>query len=95
MAKDRDGVYTRPDREGYWISWQDAQGRRRWRKTEAKTLTLARQAVSNERVKAEQARVLGFAPPGDETFGEVASASSLPPKSPAQRTRLRAHPRNS
>ena len=43
MSKSADGVYTRPDREGYWISWNDAQGRRRYRKTNAQTLTQALQ----------------------------------------------------
>jgi integrase len=67
-----DGVYTRRDRPGYWISWHDAQGRRRWRKTNAKTLAQARTARSAELVRVEQSRVLGFAPPGQETFAQVA-----------------------
>ena len=36
--KDSDGVYTRKDRPGYWMHWRDAQGRRRWRKLNVRTL---------------------------------------------------------
>ena len=67
-----DGVYTRKDRPGYWIHWTDAQGRRRWRKTNAQTLSQARAARSAELVRVEQSRVLGFAPPGQETFADLA-----------------------
>ena len=70
MAR-RDGVYTRKDRPGYWISWTDAQGRRRYRKTNAQTLAQARNARASELVRVEQAKVIGFNPPGEETFKEV------------------------
>lgn len=70
---DNDGVYTRPDRKGYWISWKDAQGKRRWRKTYAKTLAEARRLRSAELIRAEQSKALGFAPPGQELFKEVSS----------------------
>ena len=72
MAK-RDGVYKRKDRERYWISWVDAQGKRRFRKTEAQTLIQAMNARAAELVRAEQAKVLGFAPPGDEVFSQIAA----------------------
>lgn len=68
----RDGIYKRKDRPGLWISWIDAQGRRRRRKTDADNTHQARSALSAELVKVEQARVLGFAAPGDETFNDVA-----------------------
>lgn len=73
MARNSDGVYTREDRKGYWIHWTDAQGRRRWRKTNAGTLSQARAARGAELVRVEQARVLGFAPPGKETFADLAA----------------------
>jgi len=38
----RDGVYQRKDRLGWWISWTDAQGRRRCRKTDAANITQAK-----------------------------------------------------
>lgn len=71
--RDGDGVYTRKDRPGYWISWTDAQGRRRYRKTNAETLAKARTARASELVRVEQAKVLGFTPPGEETFADVSA----------------------
>ncbi|MGH9468504.1 MAG: tyrosine-type recombinase/integrase [Terriglobales bacterium] len=67
-----DGVYTRKDRAGYWISWRDANGRRRIRKAEAPTLQQARAALAEEKRRLEQARVLGFQPPSETSFGDTA-----------------------
>lgn len=72
MPRNSDGVYTRKDRPGYWIDYKDSSGRRRRRKVEAATLKQARDAYSAERTRAEQARTLGFAPPGEEDFADVA-----------------------
>jgi len=73
MAKTHsDGVFTRKDRPGFWISWFDAQGRRRYRKTNAQSLTQARAARAGELVRVEQARLLGFLPPGEESFSDLA-----------------------
>src|SRR5262249_25777793 len=66
-----DGVYQRKGRKGFFINWIDAQGRRRHRKTNAHTLQQARNALAAERVRVEQAKTLGFNPPGSETFEEV------------------------
>lgn len=71
-AQKRDGVYEREDRKGFWISWVDAQGRRRRRKTDAANITQAKQILSAELLRVEQSKMLGHAPPGKETFGEVA-----------------------
>jgi integrase len=68
-----DGIYTRRDREGYWMHWSDAQGRRRWRKLNVNTLQQARKARAAEMVRVEQSRVLGFAAPGKDTFSDVAT----------------------
>ena len=68
----RDGVYERKDRKGFWISWTDAQGRRRQRKTDANNITQAKQILSAELLRVEQAKMLGHTPPGAETFKEVA-----------------------
>jgi integrase len=68
----RDGVYERKDRKGLWISWTDAQGRRRQRKTDAQNITQAKQILSAELLRVEQAKMLGHAPAGEETFSEVA-----------------------
>ena len=72
MPRSGDGVYTRKDRPGYWIDYKDASSRRRRRKVDAATLKQARDAYSAERTRAEQARTLGFAPPGEKSFSEVA-----------------------
>ena len=55
------------------ISWTDAQGRRRRRKTNAKTLFQARSARSAELLRVEQSKALGFAPPGHENMSDVAA----------------------
>lgn len=57
----------------FWISWTDAQGRRRYRKTDAQNITQAKKIRSAELLRVEQARILGFSPPGEETFTEVAA----------------------
>lgn len=72
-SQKRDGVYTRADRDGFWISWTDAQGRRRQRKIDAQNITQAKQFRSAETLRVEQAKALGFNPPGEETFAEVAA----------------------
>lgn len=69
----RDGIYQRKDRAGFWISWTDAQGRRRYRKTDATNITQAKQIRSAELLRVEQAKVLGFTPPSKEIFAEVAA----------------------
>lgn len=72
-SQKRDGIYTRPNRDGFWITWTDAQGRRRYRKTDAQNITQAKQFRSAELLKVEQAKALGFNPPGEESFAEVAA----------------------
>lgn len=72
-AQVRDGIFERKDRSGLWISWTDAQGRRRYRKTDAQNITQARQIRAAELLRVEKARILGFSPPGEETFAEVAA----------------------
>src|SRR5262249_38829995 len=64
--------YQRKDRPGWWISWTDAQGRRRFRKTDAQNITQAKQIRAAELLRVEQARMLGHQPPGEETFKEIA-----------------------
>lgn len=69
----RDGIYQRKDRGGFWISWTDAQGRRRCRKTDAQNITQARQIRSAELLRVERTKALGFSPPGQATFAQVAT----------------------
>jgi integrase len=68
-----DGVYSRKNRKGLWTWWRDAQGRRRWRKVKVATVYEARSVRAAEQARAERARVLGFNPPGQEIFKDVAS----------------------
>jgi hypothetical protein len=70
-TKDRDGIYTRKDRPGYWASWIDASGKRRQRKLEAHTLQQARTLLSAEKARVERTLTLGYAPPSEETFSVV------------------------
>jgi len=68
-SRGRDGIFMR--RGAFWISYVDAQGRRKQRKTQAYTLTQARSLREAELAKAEKARVLGYTEPSESTFGEV------------------------
>jgi hypothetical protein len=68
-SRGRDGIFMR--RGAFWISYVDAQGRRKQRKTAAYTLTQAREMRAAELAKAEKARVLGYTPPTEATFTEV------------------------
>jgi integrase len=70
-TKDRDGVYRRKDRPGFWASWIDANGKRRQRKLEAHTLVQARALLNAEKAAVEKATTLGYAPPSKETFEAV------------------------
>src|SRR5215470_14969475 len=71
-AQKRDGVYQRKDRPGWWISWTDVQGCRRCRKTDAQNITQAKQIRAAELLRVEQCRTLGFTPPGEDAFADVA-----------------------
>jgi integrase len=66
--QDRDGIYIRNGH--YCISFMDAQGRRRQRKTNAQTLTQARTIRAQKLNDAEKQRVLGYTPPCKDTFAE-------------------------
>ncbi|MDP9051229.1 MAG: site-specific integrase [Acidobacteriota bacterium] len=67
-AKNRDGIYTRKDRPGYWGSWIDASGKRRQRKFVAHTLQQARTLLNAEKARVEKTVTLGYAPPSAESF---------------------------
>ena len=82
-TKDRDGIYQRKDRPGFWASWIDASGKRRQRKLEAHTLTQARDLLSAEKARVEKMATLGYAPPTKESF-----ASLLPRYLKHQKPRL-------
>jgi integrase len=72
MPRNGDGIYTRKDRPGYWISYKDADGRRRRRKVEAPNKTKAGDLRSGYVSREEIAKAHGVRPAGPETFTKVA-----------------------
>jgi len=67
-AHRRDGIYTRPDRPGFWGSWIDAQGRRRRRQFKVNTLQQAQAALAAERQKVEEEKKFGKPLLSEDTF---------------------------
>ncbi len=72
MARNGDGIYTRKDRPGYWISYKDADGRRRRKKVEAPNRSGAGKVRSGYVSRAEAESAHGVRPAGPETFADVA-----------------------
>jgi len=72
-TRDRDGIYDRPDRPGFWGSWIDSSGRRRRKKFEAHTLTQARALLAAEKANVEKALTFGYTPPAKDSFAEFAN----------------------
>ena len=72
-TRDRDGIYTRKDRPGFWASYIDGQGERKQRKLNALTLTQARALLNDERARADKQRTTGVAPPTKDLFNQFAS----------------------
>ena len=71
-SRSRDGVYTRRDRPGYWISYKDTGGRRRrCRVMGATTRTQATKILNAKRMRSQEAKDLGYTPPSDCLFAEV------------------------
>jgi integrase len=68
----KDGIYTRPDAEGFWGSWTDAQGRRIRRRFHVSTLQQAKDALAAEKLKVEEAKKFGRVLPTEETFDKMA-----------------------
>jgi len=69
---DRDGVFTR--KGAYWISFTDAQGRRKQRKLKGViSITVAKALRARELENVEKARTLGYTPPSKDTFAEFVS----------------------
>jgi integrase len=72
VPRNGDGIYTRKDRPGYFISYKDAEGRRRRRKVAAPNRKKAGDLRSGYVSRSEQEKAYGVRPPGPETFEEVA-----------------------
>ena len=58
-AKERDGVFQRKDRSGWWVSYINASGTRRKKKVVAHTRTQALTALAAIRTREEKDRILG------------------------------------
>lgn len=68
--KDRDGVFTR--KGAYWISFTDAQGRRKQRKLPGViSVTKAKELRNAELARVQKARTLGYSEPTRDTFAEI------------------------
>jgi hypothetical protein len=71
----RDGIYQRPDRPGYWMSYVDEHGKRIQKKCKSATMTEAKAEVAAARKLAAQLakRIAdGDELPTDDTFAAVA-----------------------
>lgn len=66
-AKERDGVYYRKDRKGWWVSYMDATGERIRKKVAAYTRQQAMEALRRIKTKEEIAETLGVRPASDIT----------------------------
>src|SRR5208337_4731305 len=83
-AKERDGVFQRKDRSGWWVSYVDASRKRCKKKVVAHTRTQALNALSAIKTREERNFVLGVKP-----ASEVATEDLLARYKRHQKTRLR------
>jgi integrase len=84
-AKERDGVFQRKDRGGWWVSYVDASGKRHKEKVTAHTRTQALNALSAIKTREEKNRILGV-----KAVSEISTADLLDRYKRYQRTHLRA-----
>ncbi len=70
-AKERDGVFQRTDRSGWWVSYVDASGRRKKEKVTAHTRTQAMTALSQIKTRVERERILGVTPASEITTADL------------------------
>jgi integrase len=68
-----DGVYEQPDREGYIISWKDAQGRRKRRTVKVSRKEDARAVLAQEKHRVEEHLKFGKPLPTKDSFEEFAA----------------------
>lgn len=72
MARDGDGIYTRKDRDGYFLSYNDSDGRRRRRKVDASNRSQAGDLRAGFVSREQIAKAHGVRPAGPEIFADVA-----------------------
>jgi integrase len=82
--KTRDGVFTRKDRSGLYVSYVDSEGLRRKKKVEAYTPKQARDRLSEIKTKVEKESVLGV-----KHASEITTEELLTRYKRYQKTRLR------
>jgi integrase len=71
----RDGIYQRPDRPGFWMSFADEYGKRRQKKCFSVTMTECKKELASEKTRVDELKKKiadGDAPPEDVTFEAVA-----------------------
>ena len=66
------GVFKAKDRDGFIISWKDAEGRRQRRTVKVRTVKEAQAALQAERAKVEKQTTLGMPLPSDDSFAKFA-----------------------
>lgn len=69
--RERDGVFRRKDRSGWFVSYVDASGVRRKRKVESYTRPQAMTALEGIRTKVQQEKILGVKPVSDISVAEL------------------------
>ena len=70
-AKERDGVFQRKDRSGWWVSYVDGTGKRKKEKVTAHTRTQALTALSRIKTRVERERILGVKSASDITTADL------------------------
>ena len=83
-AKERDGVFQRIDRSGWWVSYVDASGKRKKEKVTAYTRTQAMTALSQIKTRIETERILGV-----KSASEITTADLLKRFKTRQKAHLR------
>ena len=69
-AKERDGVFQRKDRSGWWVSYVDASGKRKKEKVTAHTRTQAMTALAQIKTRIERESILGVKSASDITTAD-------------------------
>jgi len=83
-ARERDGVFQRKDRSGWWVSYVDGSGKRKKEKVTAHTRTQALTALSQIKTRIERERILGV-----KSASEITTADLLKRFKAHQKARLR------
>jgi integrase len=83
-AKERDGVFQRKDRSGWWVSYIDASSKRKKEKVTASTRTQAMTALSQIKTRIERESILGV-----KSASEITTADLLKRFKSHQKAHLR------